>query len=276
MTWVRNDTVPVDCARCGAGYLLSPQHRGYTCTSCGNNVVFSRCPGCQQVGIVGQGHQYLQCSGCGKNSSLRNTGEASARDLLPNSACFRPGATPDPQQRAVFGIVTAASSVPALVPGSPCLLLFSWDYIGVHAGHGELDRIAYSDVNFLDVSGQGTKTHTSNAGIIGGGFGLEGALKGMALAYLVNAATTRAATVHDTVVSLRAAQRAVMMRNETFEPDELRIILSPAYYRIEQAARARQLPKQGQAAPAGWYPDPTGASGQRYWDGKSWTSHMGP
>jgi len=138
-----------------------------------------------------------------------------------------------------------------------------------------LDRIAYSDVNFLDVSGQGTKTHTRNAGIIGGGFGLEGALKGMALAYMVNAATTRATTVHDTVVSLRAAQRAIMMRNEAFEPDELRIILSPVYYRIEQATRARQLPKRSQAAPAGWYPDPTGASGQRYWDGKSWTSHIG-
>lgn len=25
--------------------------------------------------------------------------------------------------------------------------------------------------------------------------------------------------------------------------------------------------------PAGWYPDPSGAFGQRYWDGTTWTDH---
>lgn len=28
--------------------------------------------------------------------------------------------------------------------------------------------------------------------------------------------------------------------------------------------------------PAGWYPDPTGAGGQRYWDGNQWTGHAAP
>ncbi|MDQ1250114.1 MAG: hypothetical protein QG597_4493 [Actinomycetota bacterium] len=26
------------------------------------------------------------------------------------------------------------------------------------------------------------------------------------------------------------------------------------------------------SAPAGWYPDPSGAPGQRYWDGSDWTA----
>jgi Protein of unknown function (DUF2510)/Domain of unknown function (DUF4352) len=28
--------------------------------------------------------------------------------------------------------------------------------------------------------------------------------------------------------------------------------------------------------PAGWYPDPDGAGGQRYWDGSAWTEHRSP
>src|SRR6185312_9265795 len=28
--------------------------------------------------------------------------------------------------------------------------------------------------------------------------------------------------------------------------------------------------------PAGWYPDPDGSGGQRYWDGSTWTEHRAP
>src|SRR3981081_2553752 len=28
--------------------------------------------------------------------------------------------------------------------------------------------------------------------------------------------------------------------------------------------------------PAGWYPDPDGSGGQRYWDGSAWTEHQAP
>ena len=30
------------------------------------------------------------------------------------------------------------------------------------------------------------------------------------------------------------------------------------------------------ATPAGWYPDPHGGGGQRYWDGTTWTDHAAP
>lgn len=30
------------------------------------------------------------------------------------------------------------------------------------------------------------------------------------------------------------------------------------------------------STPAGWYPDPDGSGGQRYWDGSTWTTHRAP
>ena len=33
---------------------------------------------------------------------------------------------------------------------------------------------------------------------------------------------------------------------------------------------------QVMTAPAGWYPDPDGTGGQRYWNGESWTDHRAP
>jgi hypothetical protein len=32
----------------------------------------------------------------------------------------------------------------------------------------------------------------------------------------------------------------------------------------------------GGSTPAGWYPDPSGSSQQRYWDGTQWTEHYAP
>ncbi len=35
-------------------------------------------------------------------------------------------------------------------------------------------------------------------------------------------------------------------------------------------------PPDSAPVPAGWYPDPSGRGGQRYWDGVAWTEHLGP
>ena len=39
------------------------------------------------------------------------------------------------------------------------------------------------------------------------------------------------------------------------------------------AQPASSMPAPSGGAAAGWYPDPTGAAAQRYWDGSRWTDH---
>ena len=138
-------------------------------------------------------------------------------------------------------------------------------------GHSEITevcRIDYPEVDLLEVTGSGTRTYTTGGGFIGGGFGAEGAIEGMAIASVLNALTRKSTVVHDTVVNFKAGERQVLMNNYTFEPAFLRVLLAPVYERIKAARGALPLP------PAGWYADPNEPTRQRYWDGAKWTEQL--
>ncbi|MBE1552282.1 hypothetical protein GGC64_006369 [Mycobacterium sp. OAS707] len=101
---------------------------------------------------------------------------------------------------------------------------------------------------------------------------MRGALEGLAIAGLINAATTRSTITRDTTLNLRAGAVGILMNAEMFEPAALRVMLSPVYDRIERASALHRS-----SAAAGWYPDPGGGGGaQRYWDGTAWTEHFAP
>ena len=84
-------------------------------------------------------------------------------------------------------------------------------------GFEDVAGIDYPDVDALEVSGRGASTRTTDAGLIGGGFGVKGALEGIAAASVVNALTRSTDTTIDTVVHLKAGQSEVLMRTDTFE-----------------------------------------------------------
>jgi hypothetical protein len=50
-------------------------------------------------------------------------------------------------------------------------------------------------------------------------------------------------------------------------------ILSTSGYRGSAGVSAGQT-TTGAAPPAGWYPDPSGQAGQRYWNGSGWSEHV--
>ena len=105
---------------------------------------------------------------------------------------------------------------------------------------------------------------------MGGGFGVQGALEGMAVAAVLNYFLQSSTVVHDTVVNFKAGERQILMNNYTFEPAVLRVLLAPVYERIKKARGSSPM------TPAGWYADPTQPSRQRYWDGVRWTDHFAP
>jgi len=77
----------------------------------------------------------------------------------------------------------------------------------------------------IEIGGPGKKT--GNLGLMGGGFGVEGALKGMAAATIVNLLTTHSST--KTVLRITAKESEVVLFTSDLEPDGARMFLSPAF-----------------------------------------------
>jgi Short C-terminal domain len=83
----------------------------------------------------------------------------------------------------------------------------------------------------LEISGAGTET--TNAGIVGGGFGIEGMLKGMVVASVLNAITTKSQT--NTYMRFSGVNKEMFLHLDCVEPAELRMILSSIFVEIENS-----------------------------------------
>jgi deoxycytidine triphosphate deaminase len=91
-------------------------------------------------------------------------------------------------------------------------------------------KIPMADLLNIDISGPGKVS--GNAGITGGGFGLEGAAKGIAAATVINFLTSHSST--KTVIRLGFKKSEIVMLTSQIEPDAARILLSPLYLRLNQ------------------------------------------
>lgn len=100
---------------------------------------------------------------------------------------------------------------------------------------GEIE-IPIENLTSIDVSGPGAQT--SNAGLMGGGFGVEGALKGILAASLINAATTKTRT--DTFLRVATGSMEAYLHLNNIEPSELRLVLSPLFVAMEAKKAAPQ------------------------------------
>jgi hypothetical protein len=116
-----------------------------------------------------------------------------------------------------------------LMQGDECVLRRSDADLELVPSAGDILKIPRSQLICIEITGPGTVT--SNANIVGGGFGLEGAAIGMLLAGAINAATTRKRT--DTVLRLVTRSAEIFLHTSAIELALLRLKLSPEFVHVE-------------------------------------------
>jgi len=98
----------------------------------------------------------------------------------------------------------------------------------------------YAEVEQLRVGGPGAVK--SGGGFVGGGFGLDGAVSGMAIAGLLNAITTR--TTVTTIVQLITTDAELYLHNSHISPDKLEMSLSPVMGILRRINREKEAVPQ--------------------------------
>lgn len=91
--------------------------------------------------------------------------------------------------------------------------------------------IQFSKILNIEISGPGKVS--TNAGVVGGGFGLRGALKGIMIASVINSLTTK--TTINTFLRVSTAQGEVHLHTSELDTKELRLAISPAMVAVEAA-----------------------------------------
>lgn len=116
--------------------------------------------------------------------------------------------------------------------GAKCTLTFLPDRLEVATYDRRLE-LGYQSMTALDISGPGRTR--SNAGVAGGGFGVAGAVTGVAIAALLNSATSAESIA--TIVRFEGDGSELWVLVESLTPTVLRIVLSPLFVLLRSAGR---------------------------------------
>jgi hypothetical protein len=93
-----------------------------------------------------------------------------------------------------------------------------------------VEAVVYEDLRAVEFSGRGVVT--KGGGFIGGGFGIEGMLGGMALAGVLNSLTQSSSV--ETMIRLEYDDGELWVAHGTWTPDQLRILLSEVFMAMRQ------------------------------------------
>ena len=123
-----------------------------------------------------------------------------------------------------------------IVPGMEYDLTLSESEVVFHTSRDSSHSIPLIEVCSLDITGPGTVT--TGGGFIGGGFGVEGALTGVAIASILNALTTKS-KIH-TFISFITNIGELHFHYSGMEPSALRIALASVFTTLRRLDPAWQ------------------------------------
>lgn len=139
--------------------------------------------------------------------------------------------------------------------GDSVKISFGENALAVRLSNGASFLVRYFELASLDVAGPGTQK--TAGGFIGGGFGAEGAIEGMAIATVLNALTTRS-KIH-TFVSITTNIGELHFHYGRMEPSALRVALAPVYAalrRLDPTWRKERLAALELAQAGGAFSEP--------------------
>lgn len=232
------------CFACGAGGRYSEEASDKRCHQCGLVTSYRRCLRCKKVLVFAP---YLtrpevktwKCLSCGKEAARDRWPSATLGDfpgMLEFVALYGRRLTEvesDPERRIIDGSLLSAEGISGMATGSCAVFFDRTSAILLIGGFNNEKRIDYADFTGLQIGGRGKLVTSSGGGWIGGGFGLEGIVQGVALASVLNKLTTTQECSIETIVNVSWKMGSVKILNQHYLPSEVAQWLSPVMKRIE-------------------------------------------
>ena len=125
------------------------------------------------------------------------------------------------------GFLCLGSAEFPFAPGEQVDVLFAQSGV-ILQGKTRSARFSYFELAELEITGPGTVT--TGGGFVGGGFGVEGALQGMAISAILNGLTTRS-KIH-TFITLITNFGELHLHYDKMEPSALRVVLASVFQRM--------------------------------------------
>ena len=134
----------------------------------------------------------------------------------------------------------------ALVPtGATCDITCTADGLSiVTSGRAAPTLIPYEGMIDVEVAGGVTQ---NGGGFFGGGFGVQGALEGMAVATMLNALTTK--TKINTVLRIATQTGELFLHHGAVTPANMRVALSPLFTRVGATKESKIIDGDAAAGP---------------------------
>lgn len=228
--------IELPCMDCGAIAGVAGDATDFDCSECGASYAFRICAGCGAVDRVPtptSGREW-RCTYCLTTNTIPRRGGGIATAVQLHEELAPRGLLTDSPISILGGFTVIGGNGFPLIPGDVCSVLALPDSarIMVEIGGGTAVAIAYADITSLELGG-GKKT--SGTTFFGGGFGLQGALEGIAAASILNSLSSK--TVINTGFHVGSVNGEAILHHGAFTPELIRRLLSALWTRTDAAKR---------------------------------------